>query len=415
MAIGVHDLSKVNFPLRYTAVKSSFSFIPLDFDREMTVEEILRVHPKGKAYSFILQEKASYPMIIDAQNEAISFPPIINAEKTRVTEKTTDLFIDVTGFDENVDRALNILACMLSDRGGRLEVVEIHYPDRIEITPNLEPKLIEVEKSEIDSLLGFKLSDEEVVDALEKMRYGCKFDGEKIAVLVPPYRADIMHPWDIIEDVAIGYGYDKIQPEYPQTNTIGETHPWNEVREIAREIMIGLGFVEVMTFTLTNESVMYHKMRRKADPWVDFTPVMHPLTTEHTIIRTHILPKLLELLSHNKHHEMPQMVFEVGDVVRGGKNYLHLSACVTHSRANFAEIRSYVQAVMRELDVSWKAEVSNDEAFVPGRRANIITDGKQVGVFGEIHPEVLENFELKNPVVAFEIDLCMLFDCGKLL
>jgi len=417
MAIGVHDLSKVNFPLTYKTVDSSFAFVPLDFDRVMTVEEILKEHPKGKQFAFILAGRDRYPMIVDDRGEAISFPPIINAEKTRVTESTTDLFIDVTGFDENVDKALNILATMLSDRGGIIESVEIIYPDKTYVTPDLSPRRMKVSKSEIEGLLGFKLSDDEIKLALERMRFGVeKIDENCVEVLVPPYRADIMHEWDIIEDIAIGYGYDRIKPEYPQTNAIGATHPWNEIRELAREIMIGLGFLEVITFTLTSEKVQYDYMRReRPKPWEVFVPVMHPLTEEHTIVRTDILPKLLEVLSQNKHHPMPQKIFEVGDVVIAMKNRLRLAACVTHSRANFAEIRSVVQAVMKELDLKWSAEESDDPAFIEGRRADVIVNGKKVGVFGEIHPEVLENFELVNPVAGFEIDLTEVFDCGELI
>jgi phenylalanyl-tRNA synthetase beta chain len=417
MAIGVHDLSKVNFPLTYKAVDSSFAFVPLDFDRVMTVKEILKEHPKGKLFAFILAGKDRYPMIVDAKGEAISFPPIINAEKTRVTESTTDLFIDVTGFDENVDKALNILATMLADRGGVIESVEVIYPNRSYRTPDLSPKKMKVSKSEIEGLLGFKLSDDEIKLALERMRFGVeKIDESFVEVLIPPYRADIMHEWDIIEDIAIGYGYDRIKPEYPQTNAIGSTHPWNEIRDIAREIMIGLGFLEVITFTLTNERVQYDYMRRsRPKAWEGFVPVMHPLTEDHTIIRTDILPKLLEVLSLNKHHPMPQRIFEVGDVVVGMKNRLRLACCSTHSKANFAEIRSVVQAVMKELDLAWDVEESDDEAFIEGRRADIIVKGKKVGVFGEIHPEVLEKFELVNPVVGFEIDLTEIFDCGELL
>ncbi len=415
MAIGIHDLSKLSFPLTYKAVDASFSFIPLDFDREMSVEEILREHPKGKAYAFILEGKSSYPMIIDASGDAISFPPIINAEKTRVTEATRDIFIDVTGFDEAVDKAINILACMLSDRGGELESVEIVYPSGVEVTPKLEVRRMEVPKSEISSLLGFELSDEEIREALEKMRFGCEIGGDTVSVLIPPYRADIMHPWDVIEDIAIGYGYDRIEPKYPTTMTIGESHRWNDVRELAKEVMVGLGFLEVITFTLTSESVMYEKMRRSGEAWRDYVPVMHPLTIEHTILRTHILPKLLEVLAANKHHEMPQRIFEVGDVVVGMKNRLHLAACVTHARANFSEIRSYVQALMRELEVKWEVAASSDEAFIEGRRAEIVVSGNSVGVFGEVHPEVLEAFDLTMPVAAFEVDLSAMFDCGELL
>ncbi len=416
MAIGVHDLSVLEFPLRYTTVDSSFSFVPLDFEEEMSIEEILEKHPKGRAYSFILENTDRYPIILDANGEVVSFPPVINANRTRLTEKTTDVFIDVTGFDRNVDRALNILATMLADRGGVVEGVEIIYPDHVEYTPDLSPARMSVDREEIDALMGFSLSDGDIISSLEKMRFGVNVRENYFEVLIPPYRADIMHPWDVIEDIAIGYGYDRIKPDYPKTATIGRAHEWNEIRDLIKEIMIGLGYLEVITFTLTSERNQYDYMRRKRpEPWEGYTPLMHPLTEEHTIVRTDLLPKLLEVLSVNTHYPLPQKIFEVGDVVVGMKNRLRLSACSTHSRANFAEVRSLVQAVMRELDVEWEVRESEDEAFIEGRRADIVAGGRKVGVFGEIHPEVLENFGIPNPVVGLEIDLSELFDVGELI
>lgn len=414
MAIGVHDLEKVNFPLRYTVVKSDFSFTPLDFDKPMTIAEILDKHPKGREFGFILQGKDAYPIIIDAKNEVISFPPIINAEKTRVTERTRNIFIDVTGFDEYVDKALKIIACMLSDRGGEIEKVDIIYPEKVEKTPDLSAKKYKIRKSEIHSLLGFEISDKEIVDSLEKMRFGCVLCGEDIEVFVPPYRADIMHEWDLIEDVAIGYGYEKIVPEYPKTPGIGEAHQWNEIREVAREIMLSLGFTEVITFTLTSER-SFKDLRRSANPWQDFVPLMHPLTVEHTILRIDLLSKLLEVLAVNKHCELPIKVFEVGDVVVGGKNRLNLCACIMNSKATFSEIRSIVQAVMREFGFDWRAIETEDPAFISGRQARIVVNGENVGIFGEINPEVLQNLGIPNPVIAFELELTKLFYLGELL
>ncbi len=415
MAIGIHDLSRVHFPLRYTTVKGDFSFVPLDFRKEMSVSEILRDHPKGKEYSFILEGFSDYPMIIDAKDEVISFPPIINAEKTRVREGTSDLFIDVTGFDKNVDRALKILTAMFSDRGGTIESVEIIYPERNEVTPDMSPERLEVNRKEIESLLGLKLDDDEIKLALGRMRYGFEFRNDRIEVLVPPYRADIMHPWDVIEDIAIGYGYDRIHPRYPSTQGIGREHEWNYWRDAVREIMLGLGFTEVITFTLTNKRMLYQYMNREGKEWEDFVPLMHPLTEDHTIIRTDILPKLIELLRYNKHEAMPQMIFEVGDVVVGTRNRLRLGACITHARANFSEIRSFVQAVMHELDLEWEAKRSDDGIFIRGRGADIFVGKKKVGGFGEVSPDVLERFEITMPVSGFELDLSLLFDTGLVI
>lgn len=434
MAIGVHDLSKVYFPLRYTAVDRNYSFVPLDFDKNMSVGEILSGHPKGKDYSFILEGKDRFPMIIDSKDEAISFPPVINAEKTRITEGTTDMFIDVTGFDDNVDKALNILTAMLADRGGVLEEVKVIYPDREERTPDLSGKEMSIEKQEVEDLLGFELSGEEIEKALKKMRFGAEVNGDNLKVTIPAYRADVLHEWDVIEDIGIGYGYDRIEPEYPPTNTIGLSHKWNDAKDVAREILTGMGYMEVIGFTLTNEKMQYGKMQRKriSQPNVTFspenqksrffsadkehhTPVMHPITEDHTILRTDILPKLLEILSMNRHYALPQRIFEAGDTIINMKNRLKLSACTTHSKANFAEIRSLVQSFLKELDLQWEVEENEDEAFIPGRRASIIVNGEDVGVFGELHPQVLYNFYLSTPVAGMEIDLSAIFDTGNIL
>ena len=415
MAIGIHDLDKVNFPLRYTAVTSDFSFVPLDFKEEMSVKEILERHPKGKEYRHILENSELYPMIIDSKDEAISFPPIINAEKTRVKEGTSGFFVDVTGFDENVDRALRILTAMFIDRGGVVEGVEVVYPEKVEKTPDMSPEKLRIRRSEVSSLLGFELADEDLKLALGRMRYGFSLDGDEIEVVVPPYRADVMHEWDVIEDIAIGYGYERIHPRYPRTAGIGKEHEWNVVREMLREIMIGLGFTEVITFTLTNERVMYSFVNRRGERWKDYIPLMHPITEDHTILRTSLLPKLIEVIKFNKHEPMPQRIFEAGDVVVAGENKLMLAGCSTHPRANFSEVRSVVQAIMHELDLSWEAEESDDDLFLKGRRADIVVKGKKAGVFGEIHPEVLERFEIKMPVVGFEIYVSELFDTGFLL
>jgi len=415
MAIGIHDLEKVSFPLRYTAVTSDFSFVPLDFKEEMSVREILERHPKGREYGHILENSEFYPMIIDSKDEAISFPPIINAEKTRVKEGTSGFFVDVTGFDENVDRALKILTAMFIDRGGIVEAVEVIYPNRIERTPDMTPEKLKIRRSEVSSLLGIELADEDIELALGRMRYGFRLEGDEIEVVVPPYRADVMHEWDVIEDIAIGYGYERIHPRYPGTAGIGKEHEWNVVRDMLREIMIGIGFTEVITFTLTNEKVMYSFVNRKGERWKDYIPVMHPITEDHTMLRTSLLPKLIEVIKFNKHEPMPQMIFEAGDVVISGENKLRLAGCSTHPRANFSEVRSVIQAIMHELDLRWEARESDDNMFLKGRRADVVVNGKKAGVFGEIHPEVLERFEIKMPVVGFEIHVSELFNTGFLL
>ena len=170
-----------------------------------------------------------------------------------------------------------------------------------------------------------------------------------------------------------------------------------------REIMVGLGYSEVMPFTLTSQRVHLDWMRRERND--DITDVLHPISEDQTMVRTTILPNLIEVISLNQHHELPQRIFEVGEVVINSKNHLHMSAVSIHPQANFTEIRELVDAMMRERVIDYEIAESEDPAFLDGRRADIIVDGKSVGVMGELHPEVIVNFGLGQPIVGFEIAL----------
>lgn len=166
--------------------------------------------------------------------------------------------------------------------------------------------------------------------------------------------------------------------------------------------MVGLGYLEVMPFTLTNEKVHFEMMRRKE---TECTKVLHPISELHTMIRKDILPGLLEILSMNRHHDLPQRIFAVGDVVIGGKTKNHLSAVSIHSGAGFSEMSSVISAILREIRLNAEVVESTDGAFIPGRGADLILNGSRIGCFGEIHPEVLNAFGLEHPVVGMEIEI----------
>ncbi|MHC1610520.1 MAG: phenylalanine--tRNA ligase subunit beta [Candidatus Methanospirareceae archaeon] len=409
VSVGVHDLSKVKPPFRYLAVDPSFSFLPLDYEEEMTMAEILERHPKGIEYRYILEGKDKYPLILDSEGNVLSFPPIINAELTRVTESTEEIFIDVTGLNEHVSIALNIIATALAERGGEIQSVVLRSPgnssEEVKETPCLEPRTMEISVEEANSLIGIELNAEECKKCCERMGLGAGVKNRRtIEVKIPAYRYDILHPWDIIEDIAIGYGYDRLKPALPETVVIGEVHPIEEKKAAVREIMTGLGYFEVFTFTLTSERKQFEWMRRK-ERAVERVTVASPISTEHTMLRCSILPNLLDILAINKHRELPQRIFEVGPVVQNFKERYMLAAVSTHANANFAEVKSVVDAVLREMGMGGEVVDSEDGAFLAGRRADIIMEGRNIGVFGELHPEVITNFGLDHPVVGFEVDI----------
>lgn len=401
VAIGVHDLDKIEGPFHYIAADKSTKFVPLDYNVEMTMEEILDEHPKGKAYAKIVRDFPKYPLIVDAKNRVCSFPPIINGELTRVTENTHNILLDVTGIEPRaVNVAVNILCAAFVEMGATIESVSIDG----KISPNMEPSERIVSARACTELTGIPMTSKEMAELLEKMRFGTNVvDDDKVSVKIPCYRADIMHDCDIYEDAAIAYGYDRIEATLPPSFTVGKPHPIQVLYSTVRNIMIGQQYLENTPFTLTSEEVSYRMMKRPENPKA--LHVMHPISEDQTIIRTDILPMLMESLSINRSRELPQKIFACGDVVEELKTYPKMAAASIHAAADFSEIYASLDSFCQMMSISYEVVEGNDPAFIPGRCGDIYFNGKKIGVFGEISPAVLTAFGLEQPTAAFELDL----------
>lgn len=415
VSIGVHDMTGITAPFTYTTESPDYAFVPLDHTEKMTMAEILEKHAKGVKFAHLVKDMNKYPIIKDANGNVLSFPPIINGTLTTVTESTKELFIDVTGTSKEVYTALNIVAAALAERGGIIEAVRIidesaDKENAETILPNMEPSARIITQEEIETHLGFKLSVDEVIQSLAKMGFDATVISKSPVtydVLIPAYRADILHKYDVIEDVAIGYGYANIPAKLPENYTAGKSNPLSVSRLAASEAMISLGYSQVMPFTLTSEKIHFENMRRPVTN--DVTYVMHPISEDQTMIRTTLLPGLLEILALNRHRELPQKIFEVGEAVMNSKNKQKIAAVSIHHAANFTEMSEVVDAFLRETKTEYELKESEDPAFLPGRVADIYVGGKKIGVFGELHPGVLTAFELGYAVIGFEADMSLIF------
>ena len=418
VAIGVHDLDKIIPPYRYTAVKpDSVSFIPLHGDGyPMNLEEILLLHEKGIEYAHILEGKEVYPIIFDSKNEVLSFPPIINGIITTVTDNTKNLFLDLTGTDfKAVNLALNILSTTLADMGAKLESVKVNYPDgKSIITPNLTPEKWEVEIDYINNIIGLNLSPNDIIKCFYKVRMDAKKSKKNgyLDIWVPAFRGDMMHPVDLTEDYAIGYGYDKL-PTTIREGGIGEYHSTQSFSNKIRTIMIGAGYLEILNFILTNSERHYKYMKQDFKE-TNHVQISNPVSREYDTTRTTILPKLMETLQYNRSEEKPIRIFEVGDVIlldpyveTGAKREIHLSAVSYHEYADFTEIRSTLDFIMTSLGYNNRFEIKPERnpSYLIGRYGSIYLDENKIGEIGEIHPEVLLNFKLEFPVAAMELNL----------
>jgi len=410
VAIGVYDISPIVPPIHYKATDpKDVVFVPLEETEAMNLAQILRRHKKGQEYGFVMEAFDKYPILMDDNGTVLSFPPIINSEVTRVKENSTDLFVDVTGTSEDAVRAvLNIMCTALADRHAKVHSVTVKYPDRTVVTPDLSFTPMELDLLEANAWLGIDLSPDECSLALRHMGY--KVDDTlsegKLQVYIPPYRADILHPVDLFEDIGIGYGYERIPSILPKSLTFGKLRKEQGFVDKLRKVFMGLGFYEVNTLTLSCEEHQYTHMGRPVPEEMEYVKITNPISKDHTILRMFLMPSLFNTLKANKHRELPQQIFEVGIVVdQDAKNRFRASALMIDSRANFTNIKSLAEALVRELYVSYEILAKDMPPYIPGRCAAIVVEGEEVGDFGEVTPATISAFELGNPVIGLNLDV----------
>jgi len=406
IAIGLHDLSQLEPPFTYRAVKpEEVSFTPLEHEDEMHLGHILEEHEKGQEYSWILDEEELYPVIEDSEGEVLSFPPIINNQLTEVEPDTTDIFIDVTGkHQETVSEVLNILVTTLAERGGKVETVDVEGNEM----PNLEPEVRTLNTDYFRQVSGLELDDEEIAERLRNMKYGAETANEEIEVEVPCYRTDIMHQYDLIEDVVIAHRYDNIEPEMPNIDQIGSEDPLEEFTDFLRDILQGTSAMEANTYVLSSREKLFDKMCVKTE---DIVRMSNALTEEYSAVRNWLLPGLMEILNRNRHRSYPQEFFEIADTSVldntnvGASNRRKMAYIRAGNELGYTEARQVLQIIERELDIEFVVTESSKGCFSDSRSAKVLLDGEEVGIIGEFSDEVKDNWGLKIDAAGLEIDV----------
>jgi phenylalanyl-tRNA synthetase beta chain len=405
LAIGLHDLSTVEPPFTYKPVKpEKVSFKPLEYNKIMQLGEILDEHEKGQEYAWILEDEDRYPIIEDKDGQVLSFPPIINNQLTEVYSGTEDIFIDVTGKDrETVMKALNIMTTALAERGGDIESVEIDGEEM----PDLSPEKMKLDPNYFREISGLELSKSEIIERLEMMKYNATA-GEEIKVETPCYRNDVMHQYDLIEDVIIAHRYTNIDPELPDVHQIGNQRDIEDVAQLVRDIMSGAGAMETMTYVHSSEEDLTDRMSYERESYVK---IENPMSEEYSAVRDLMLPSLLDVLEKNKHRSYPQKFFETGNVVildnsgSGASNKKKAAFVQIGDETDFNNARKKLQVLESDLGIDLDVKEEKVPYFHDDRTAVLELDEERIGVVGEFSTEVLGNWDLDKPVAGFEIDL----------
>lgn len=415
ISIGVYDASKITLPVFYKAVPpQDIRFVPLDFEEEIDLVEILKKHPKGIQYAHLVKAFPLYPIFMDSKNAVLSFPPIINSNDLgHVVPGDSHLLVEATGKDCNaVILALNIMACNLADRGAEIHPFTVKYPDGEVLTiPRKFDKSLSLDLEYVKKYVGVEVSKNKLIKTLEHMGHELTSVDENTGLThwcPPPYRLDCLHPVDIIEDFCIGSGYNSFIPTMPEKFTVGMPDPMMELTNTVRDLLIGMEFQEMMTYILTSRDTLCTKMDYNDSP----LEIENIMSENYSVVRSRLYPILLEIESKNPQSEYPHRIFETGEVaIRDEKHedstrtLINLAALIAHGSANFSEIHSSLQALMYYLGKEYLLRKRTHPSFIEGRVGDIVVNGKECGIIGEVHPKVLENWGITYPCAVFELNL----------
>lgn len=345
-----------------------------------------------KPYTDIIYESPVYPVIHDAKGVVLSLPPIINGRHSRITLNTKNVFIECTATDRTkANIVLDTVVSMFSQHCKEpftVEAVDVIYEadgGKIETTPLMSTRQTTAKIKDINGMVGKPLDPELICQLCNKMQLGpasYNAQDESITVTVPPTRSDVLHAVDVIEDVAIAYGYNNLPIKVPSTLTVGGALPINSFTDLLRDEISRAGYLEVLTHGLCSRAENFQKLRRPIGPAV---ALLNPANEEYEIVRTTLLPGLLKVLQHNRSASVKDGLrfFEISDVVLrdeqtdvGARNVRRLVASYTSMTAGFESIHGLVDRLMTLVQIGPTQEYAGNSLRGEERLA-VLKDDEQ--------------------------------------
>ena len=410
-AIGIYPLEHIKPPIYFKALHpEEIRFKPLDLNKDLTGSQILAIHPTGREYGHLLEGKDKYPIFMDSKMNIMSMPPIINSNTVgKITLTTRDVFVECSGFEfDYLHTCLNMIVTALADMGGQIYSMELQYPDKRYTTPDLSGKEIKLELDYVNRILGMKLSEPDLKKYLARMGH----DYKNKKAIVPNYRADILHPIDLVEDIAIAYGYENFNGTLSDFSATAQERPLEVFKNHLRTVLIGTGLIEVKNFHLTNNDFQSKLMNHA----IETVELENSVTQEYNVLRAWITPNLMETLRYNKHYDYPQNIFEIGTVFKLDPAYdtgVHeddrLGIALCGNDANFTRIKQLLDILCEALNVKYDLTDTEHTSFIKGRVGRVIINNSKIAYIGEVHPQVLANWTIDMPVAVIELNITELF------
>ena len=320
-----------------------------------------------------------------------------------------------------LDRAAQLIAELT---GGTIcdGIVDV-YPGQQSLTE------IQLRPERVNFVLGTTIETAEMVQILDRLGFDVDITGKVYQVVVPTFRSDVTREIDLIEEIARVYGYDNIPTTLPKGDIpVPAPTPKTEARRRIKHFLLAAGMMEAVNYSFCDPNC-FDKIRLNADdPLRNTLQLRNPLSPEMSVLRTTLTPGLLENAQHNRNHQIDTIaLFEIGGVfVHDGeeKEPERVTGVLAgqigegvysdpYRHPDFFDIKGLVEGMLEVCGVvDWTLQKTDAPTFHPGRNAEVLLGDRWIGVFGEVHPEVLENYDLPYKAYLFEFDLEGLADAA---
>ena len=410
------------------------TFVTLDQKERVLDPEMLMICDGEKAVAIGGVMGGLNSEIEDSTTRVLLESAYFSTVTTRRTSKRLGLNTDASHrFERGVDpggqiAAANRAAKLMAELGGGRLISGLidEYPNKQSI------KSVKLSIKNTNRLLGTQLKRKEIENFLKSIEFkvekiGTKKDGDGLKVTPPSFRVDISRPEDLMEEVARLMGYNNIPTTFPEMPASGQSsHKEIELRSRLRLSMAGLGFREAINYSFAHKQSGDQLKFGPDDPRRKLVEILNPLTEDQAAMRTSLVPGLLEAVHYNFSQQIKNLkLFEIGKIfINEDPEQLPreteiLAGLWTGSRydvswhrqkadCDFYDIKGAAEGLLNILKIDgvvFTRLPENECTYTrPGFSAQILSGDQPLGLVGEIHPEVLANYDLNQPTFLFELN-----------
>ncbi|MGB9839714.1 phenylalanine--tRNA ligase subunit beta [Thermovenabulum sp.] len=447
-ACGVRPINNIVDVTNYVMLELGQPLHAFDYDKIKGKEIIVRRACKGETITTLdgKQRELNEEMLVIADKERpVAIAGIMGGEDSEIKENTKTVLLESAVFYgpniRRTGRALGLrteasmrfekgldpeIAMLASERACQLiEELGIGKISKgyIDVYPVIQEKVrLKLDHKKINRLLGTNISLDKMAEILKKLNFEVGEENGELYVIPPSYRRDITCIADLAEEIARIYGYDNIPSSLPsEISTVGKTKKVHRIKSRVEELLINNGFSEVYNYSIINPRKLDMIMVPEGHPHRKMISIINPLSEEMSVLRTTLLPGIIDVVKFNINQKAEEVrIFEIGKTYHTKSLPLkelpeektRLTLGMFGSNIDFYEIKRVIETLLAALRIKQvKFKRAEYYALHPGRCAEIYLNDNLLGVVGEIHPDVAENYELEGKrIYVAELDFDLLVE-----